>query len=399
VWAGACAGELLGLRGGLECSDLDYLRSALDGKRGALERQPTKHIRTHTHKLKPLNHFTVVPHPLAPLRFNNVYHLSDMSPANKDGCSRSLGDPACTAHADACPPRQRFGNPRTLNQHTMLGAASTYEGINTSLLYVGSQGSHFSWHVEDSPLQSCSYLQAGARKFWWFIPASERPLAEHVMRELMYPVVLEAAGGDVRTVLAAKACMRPATLLLARGVRVGFHMMEPWDSDVTGYGVLYSGFNGGPNVATAVNNACTARFSHAIEQAEHWRNKLTIHIYLEKLLVLATQKLAAGEWWSGDAKTHHSSEPEQFQRDIKVMVTYLGKYLDDTQAFLQMGPDTDWAGRKATIVDMMRASMDVTNVSCTTPYSRTGQPWCCPMRMRDQSQTIQLMARLALIAV
>jgi len=56
VWAGAgaCAGELLGLRGGLECSDLDYLRSALDGKRGALERQPTKHVRTHTHKLKPL---------------------------------------------------------------------------------------------------------------------------------------------------------------------------------------------------------------------------------------------------------------------------------------------------------------------------------------------------------
>jgi len=70
MWAGAWAGELLGLRGGLECPDLDYLRSALDGKRGALERQPTKHVRTHTHKLKPLNHFTVVPHPLSPLRLN-----------------------------------------------------------------------------------------------------------------------------------------------------------------------------------------------------------------------------------------------------------------------------------------------------------------------------------------
>jgi len=77
VWAGACAGELLGLRGGLECSDLDYLRSALDGKRGALERQPTKHVRTHTHKLKPLNHFTVVPHPLSPLRFNTPLAADD----------------------------------------------------------------------------------------------------------------------------------------------------------------------------------------------------------------------------------------------------------------------------------------------------------------------------------
>jgi len=62
----------------------------------------------------------------------DVYYLSDMSPDNKDGCSRILGDPACTAHADACPPRQRFANTRTLNHHTMLGASSTYEGINTS---------------------------------------------------------------------------------------------------------------------------------------------------------------------------------------------------------------------------------------------------------------------------
>jgi len=205
----------------------------------------------------------------------------------------------------------------------MLGAASTYEGINTSLLYVGSQGSHFSWHVEDSLLQSCSYLQAGASKFWWFIPASERPLAERVMRELMDPVVLEAAGGDVRTVLAVKACLWPATLFPARGVRVGFHKMEPGEFVVTGYGVLHSGFNGGPNVAPAVNTACTASFSYAMEHAEHWRNKLTIHIPFEKLLVLAAQKLAAGEWWSGHAKTHQASEPEHFQRDIKVMVSYL----------------------------------------------------------------------------
>jgi len=75
VWAGACAGELLERRGGLEWSDLDYLRSALDGKSGALERQPTKHVRTHTHKLKPLNHITVVPHPLSPLRFNTCRML------------------------------------------------------------------------------------------------------------------------------------------------------------------------------------------------------------------------------------------------------------------------------------------------------------------------------------
>ena len=66
MWAGACAGELL-VR-----FDLDYLRSALDRKRGALARQPTKHVCTHTHELKPLNHFTAVRHLLSSLRFNTL---------------------------------------------------------------------------------------------------------------------------------------------------------------------------------------------------------------------------------------------------------------------------------------------------------------------------------------
>jgi len=114
----------------------------------------------------------------------DVYYLSDMSPRNEDGCGRSLGDPACTAIAARVPPRERFENPRTLNHHTMLGAASTYKGINTNLLYIGSRGSHFSRHVEDSLLQSTSYLQKGSSKFWFFIPAPERPRAERVMQRL-----------------------------------------------------------------------------------------------------------------------------------------------------------------------------------------------------------------------
>jgi len=88
----------------------------------------------------------------------DVYYLSDMSSRNEDGCGRSLGDPACTAIAARVPPRERFENPLTLNHHTMRGSASTYDGINTNLLYFSSRGSHFSWHVEDSLLQSTSYL-------------------------------------------------------------------------------------------------------------------------------------------------------------------------------------------------------------------------------------------------
>jgi len=35
--------------------------------------QPTRHVRDSTRKLKALNHFTVVPHPLLPLRLNNLW--------------------------------------------------------------------------------------------------------------------------------------------------------------------------------------------------------------------------------------------------------------------------------------------------------------------------------------
>jgi len=220
-------------------------------------------------------------------RPTDVYYLSDMSPRNEDGCGRSLGDPACTAIAALVPPRERFENPRTLNHHTMLGAACSYEGINTNSLYIGSRGSYFSWHVENSLLQSTSYLQKGSYNFWFCIPAPERPRAECVMREHMDPAVLAAAEGDVWEVLALKTCLWPATLFLAHGVRVGFHKMETGNFVVTGYGVLHSGFNGGPNIASAVNLACTGWLSYAIEHAAHWRAKLTIHIFFEKLLVLA----------------------------------------------------------------------------------------------------------------
>jgi len=34
------------------------------------------HVRTHIHKLNPLNHFTVVPQPLSPLLFNRLWAQS-----------------------------------------------------------------------------------------------------------------------------------------------------------------------------------------------------------------------------------------------------------------------------------------------------------------------------------
>jgi len=51
----------------------DYVSGALGWERRGTSGQPTKHVRTHTHKHKPLNHFTVVPQPLSLLRFNRLW--------------------------------------------------------------------------------------------------------------------------------------------------------------------------------------------------------------------------------------------------------------------------------------------------------------------------------------
>ena len=62
----------------------------------------------------------------------DVYYFLDFSPDNEDECSRSLGDSACKAAVDQSFPTDRLQNPRTLNHHSMLGAGSTCEGVNTN---------------------------------------------------------------------------------------------------------------------------------------------------------------------------------------------------------------------------------------------------------------------------
>jgi len=231
----------------------------------------------------------------------DVYYVSDLTPSNEDGCDRSLGDPACSAKAVPFPPSERLESPRTLNHHSMLGDAATYEGINTKFLYMGTTGSHFSWHVEHHLLQSVSYLQSGASKLWFFIANCEVLCMVRVLVEHMDPVALEAAGGDVWQVLGLTASLWPASFFLEHGVHVSFHKMGPGEFFVTGYGVPHSGLNAGVNVASTVNLACTSWLVHAIEHAMHWRGKLGMLIPVEKLLVLNALKLADGKWWFGDA--------------------------------------------------------------------------------------------------
>ena len=308
----------------------------------------------------------------------DVYYVSDFSPDNEDGYRRSLGDPACKAAVDQSFPTDRLQNPRTLNHHSMLGAGSTCEGVNTNLLYMGTMGSFFSWHVEDSLLLSVSYLQTGASKYWFFVPRSELPLMVRVLEEHMDPDVLQAAGGDVWTVLAKKAVLWPATFFIAHGIRVGFHAMEVGDYVVTGYGVPHSGFNGGKNVASAVNLACTGWLSYAMEHAAQWHGKLAILIPFEKLLVLAAMKLVDGEWWVGNAKTYEACDPAEFRRDLLVMVAYLDKSLERVLAFMKMDAHRTCVGKTPTVVGLDRAPQLVQQFVADNAVGTKGDPLVIP---------------------
>jgi len=46
----------------------------------------------------------------------------------------------------------------------------------------------------------------------------------------------------------------------------------------TGYKELHSGFNGGPEIASAVILACTGWLSYALEEAAQRGTKITIHV-------------------------------------------------------------------------------------------------------------------------
>jgi len=260
----------------------------------------------------------------------------------------------------------------------MLGAGSTCEGVNTNLLYMGTMGSFFSWHVEDSLLLSVSYLQTGASKYWFFVPRSELPLMVRVLEEHMDPDVLQAAGGDVWTVLAKKAILWPATFFVAHGIRVGFHAMEVGDYVVTGYGVPHSGFNGGKNVASAVNLACTGWLSYAMEHAAQWHGKLAILIPFEKLLVLDAMKLVDGEWWVGNAKTYEACDPAEFRRDLLVMVAYLDKYLERVLAFMKMDAHRTCVGKTPTVVGLDRAPQLVQQFVADNAVGTKGDPLVIP---------------------
>jgi len=150
----------------------------------------------------------------------DVFYPSDVVPSPADGLSCSPGDPMFAWQVPRLVPSSRLVSPRILNHFGMAQACTTYEGITTKMLYRGSLGTMFPWHVEDSMLPSISYCQSGKPKVWWVVPAHQRTLVKALLLKYIDPFVLKTGDRNIWDVQASKRLFLPPTFFLEHGVQV-----------------------------------------------------------------------------------------------------------------------------------------------------------------------------------
>lgn len=122
-----------------------------------------------------------------------VRYMIDVMPTDDDGLNRSPGDPECQAVCSSASTCARLDSPLTINRAGMAQHLSTYDGVNTNMLYKGSMWSMFPWHAEDWDLPSISYLQEGEAKIWSVVPLEQREDFEAFTNAHLNSMVLRAA--------------------------------------------------------------------------------------------------------------------------------------------------------------------------------------------------------------
>ncbi len=124
-------------------------------------------------------------------------------------------------------------------------------GIHTPYLYVaGTDGpTPFALHVEDSHLYSLNYLHAGAPKFWVVIHPHDAERLEKRLLDQHYAKPSDPCSQFVRHMSA----WVPVALLDLWDLRYTTVEQRPGDLVVTAPGAYHQGWNGGWNVAEAVN--------------------------------------------------------------------------------------------------------------------------------------------------
>lgn len=76
--------------------------------------------------------------------------------------------------------------PELLTQ-TLSDAKIEIDGFTCPLLYVATDGSFFSPHIEDYSLLSANFMHDGGEKIWYVIAPSEGPAMEEVINKYYGP--------------------------------------------------------------------------------------------------------------------------------------------------------------------------------------------------------------------
>jgi len=265
----------------------------------------------------------------------DLFYPSDVLPSSADGLSRSPDDPMFPWQAPRLVPSSRLASLRIPNHFGMAQACTTYEGITSNMLYRGSLGTMFRWHVEDSMLPLVSYCQLGKPKVWWVVLAHQRTLVKALLLKYIDPFVLTAADRNIWDVLASKRLFFPPKVFLEHGVQVTRAKRHAGDFIVTATGALHSGMNLGIKLTSATNFPTPSWWRLGIEHGACAR-ELGRHVPypLEKMIIQPSQQLVAGNRWWGDANILKACDPENVFMDVKEAEKFVSECVDRMSALV-----------------------------------------------------------------
>ncbi len=137
-----------------------------------------------------------------------------------------------------------------------LAETDRYPGINTPYLYVATASSPkccpalFAMHVEDSRLYSLNFLHAGAPKYWVVVdPRDAERLERRICESCRRPPPQRLCRQFVRHL----SLWVPVEVLTQWDIRYTALKQEAGELVVTAPGAYHQGWNGGWNVAEAIN--------------------------------------------------------------------------------------------------------------------------------------------------
>lgn len=228
-----------------------------------------------------------------------------------------------------------------INVGSALRHTAVMPGISSSMFYVGSLYSRFCWHVEDSLLNSLSFLHSGEPKIWYVIPPHQRRQLEAALADVLVPQVLKQDGDSAAAVLRHKTIMADVRWVASQaGVDVRRAEHRPGTFVALAPGAYHSGFNMGVNKAEAVNFAAPDWFRVGVESAEEARgSQVSFAFPVECVIIAEAESLAYGAGSPGTlSQMRAAAGADRFAADVGFIGDTVAAIAREVHDFLSPPP-------------------------------------------------------------